>query len=260
MKFDGQYDGGMRGGNVVCEKGRVARPWALRMLVAGLLGLVLVLAAGCREDRVTQEPLLEEPLHVQEEAEQVPATEPADEQEDATDEAKKETEMTAEKTVVKLETTHGDIMIELFDEKAPLTAGSFLLLVEDGFYDGLTFHRVEPGFVIQGGDPEGTGAGGPDFRLPLEVESTLRHDRGVLSMARKPARDSGGSQFFICLGGPGAVGHLDGGYAVFGKVTEGMNAVDNVVPGDKIIKATVVSLSENAENARTKATEGRLPL
>lgn len=161
-------------------------------------------------------------------------------------------------TVIKIETDKGDIICKLFDEKAPITAGSFLLLVEDGFYDGLTFHRVEPGFVIQGGDPAGNGSGGPGFAIPLEVSPDLKHAKGVLSMARAQDPDSAGSQFFVCLGSGSAVNFLDMQYAVFGEVTEGIEVVDKIAIGDVMNKVSVVSAGPHAEAARAAAKEARI--
>jgi cyclophilin family peptidyl-prolyl cis-trans isomerase len=161
-------------------------------------------------------------------------------------------------TVIKIETDKGDIICKLFDEKAPITAGSFLLLVEDGFYDGLTFHRVEPGFVIQGGDPAGNGSGGPGFAIPLEVSPELKHAKGLLSMARTSDPDSAGSQFFICLGNGSAVNFLDMQYAVFGEVTEGIEVVDQIAVGDVMNKVSVISAGPYAEAARAAAKEVRI--
>ena len=162
-------------------------------------------------------------------------------------------------TTLTLVTEKGDIKIQLFDEETPITAGSFLMLAEEGFYDGLKFHRVEPGFVIQGGDPKGNGSGGPGFTIPDEVRPNLKHDRGMLSMAKTAKPNSGGSQFFICLGGPRAVGHLDMIHTVFGKVLEGMDVVDSIRKGDKILQVRVDTLSPHAEDARKAARAGRVP-
>ena len=123
------------------------------------------------------------------------------------------------------------ITIELYPETAPNTVANFISLVEDGFYDGLIFHRVIPGFMIQGGDPDGNGTGGPGYSIAGEFssngfENTLIHEPGVLSMARSQSPDSAGSQFFIMTEDSP---HLDGDYAGFGKVTEGMETVDKIV-------------------------------
>lgn len=164
-----------------------------------------------------------------------------------------------EKTIVKIVTAKGTITCELFDKLAPITAGNFLLLAEDGFYDGLTFHRIVPGFCAQGGDPTGTGGGGPGFTIPDEVRPELKHDKGILSMAKTAMPDTGGSQFFICLGGPEVVGHLNMKHAVFGKVTSGMDVVEKLEVGDKMERVEVVSESPNADAAKAKAKAARKP-
>ena len=120
---------------------------------------------------------------------------------------------------------------ELYEEVAPITVANFEKLANDGFYDGLIFHRVIPGFMIQGGDPKGTGMGGPGYEIKGEFaangwKNDLKHTRGVLSMARAMDPDSAGSQFFIMVAD---APHLDGQYAAFGKVTEGIEAADEIV-------------------------------
>ncbi len=133
---------------------------------------------------------------------------------------------------VKIEMENGDIMRgELYPEIAPKTVENFVKLVEDGFYDGLIFHRVIPGFMIQGGCPDGTGMGGPGHNIVGEFamngfKNDLKHERGVLSMARAMHPDSAGSQFFIMVEN---APHLDGQYAAFGKIIEGMEAADAIV-------------------------------
>ncbi|MDE6727334.1 MAG: peptidylprolyl isomerase [Oscillospiraceae bacterium] len=123
-----------------------------------------------------------------------------------------------------------EIKLELYPEKAPITVDNFTKLVQKGFYDGLIFHRVIEGFMIQGGDPEGTGAGGADEKIKGEFEmngvpNDIRHERGVISMARSKMPNSASSQFFIVhKDAP----HLDGMYAAFGRVIEGMDAVDEI--------------------------------
>ena len=123
------------------------------------------------------------------------------------------------------------IVIELEPKTAPNTVANFISLVEAGFYDGLIFHRVIPGFMVQGGDPDGTGMGGPDYSINGEFssnnfENTLAHERGVLSMARTQDPNSAGSQFFIMTG---TATNLDGDYAAFGQVIEGMDVIDEIV-------------------------------
>lgn len=137
-----------------------------------------------------------------------------------------------------------EIKMELYPDIAPNTVNNFLHLASTGFYDGLTFHRIVPGFVIQGGDPLGTGFGGPGYGIKGEFAANghpnnLAHERGVVSMARSNHPDSAGSQFFIVLE---AAPHLDGGYAAFGRVIEGMEEVDRIVEDEvepRIVSATV---------------------
>lgn len=137
--------------------------------------------------------------------------------------------------MVVLELENGKkIEIELYPEIAPKTCENFEKLVADGFYDGLTFHRVISGFMIQGGCPNGTGTGGPGYNIPGEFSSNgfkndLKHTRGVISMARSMNPDSAGSQFFIMHAD---APHLDGQYAAFGKVISGMDAVDEIAETD----------------------------
>ena len=134
--------------------------------------------------------------------------------------------------IVKIEMENGGVITaELYPEIAPNTVANFVTLVKNGFYDGLIFHRVIPGFMIQGGDPTGTGMGGPGYTIKGEFarngyrENTLRHTRGVISMARSGMPNSAGSQFFIMHAD---APHLDGSYAAFGKVTEGIETVDEI--------------------------------
>ena len=133
--------------------------------------------------------------------------------------------------VVTITMTNGDVMkAELYPEIAPNTGNNFISLVQKGFYDGLIFHRVISGFMIQGGDPQGTGMGGPGYSIKGEfamngVRNDLKHTRGVLSMARSMMPNSAGSQFFIMHAN---APHLDGQYAAFGKVVEGLDVVDKI--------------------------------
>ncbi len=127
---------------------------------------------------------------------------------------------------IRMQTTKGEIVFELFDKEAPKTVSNFIYLTKGGFYDGLTFHRVVPGFVIQGGDPNGTGTGGPGYRF--EDEPVKRaYDRGIVAMANA-GPNTNGSQFFIMLQDT----PLDPLYTVFGKVTKGMDVVDQIRVGD----------------------------
>ena len=134
--------------------------------------------------------------------------------------------------IVTIEMQSGDkIKVELYENIAPNTVRNFVSLVKKGFYDGVIFHRVIPGFMIQGGDPDGNGTGGPGYCIKGEFEANrinndLKHTRGVISMARTMVNDSAGSQFFIMVEN---APHLDRQYAGFGKVIEGMEAVDKIV-------------------------------
>ena len=142
----------------------------------------------------------------------------------------------ADRTVT-FETTKGPITAQLFEAQAPLTTANFIELARRGFYDGLTFHRYVPGFVIQGGDPDGTGTGGSGKTIKLEVSPELKHDGpGILSMARSAHPDSASSQFYFTLA---AAPHLDMGYAAFGRVTEGLDNVLALREGDRMTKVTV---------------------
>lgn len=164
-----------------------------------------------------------------------------------------------DKTIVKITTPKGVITCEIYDQIVPITAGNFLALVEDGFYNGLTFHRIEPGFCAQGGDPKGDGTGGPGFTIPDEVTEKLKHDKGMLSMAKTAAPDSGGSQFFICLGGPEATGHLDMKHSVFGKVIDGFAVAEQLEKGDKMEKVEITSKSSGFAAAIEKGKAARKP-
>lgn len=135
-----------------------------------------------------------------------------------------------------LETSKGKIILELAADKAPITVANFVNLAQRGYYDGIKFHRVVPDFVIQGGDPLGTGSGGPGYNFPDEFDPSLKHTGpGILSMANA-GPGTNGSQFFITLS---PTPHLDGHHSVFGKVTSGMDVVNKIQQGDTIIKATV---------------------
>ncbi len=183
----------------------------------------------------------------------VPADEPGEEQEEGEASMPREpsernemyseppemvidTEATYEATIA---TEKGDIVVALDPSAAPQTVNNFVFLAQEGFYDGLTFHRVEPNFVIQGGDPLGTGRGGPGYRVPAEIG--LEHVEGAIAMARlgdqaNPERASSGSQFYITLA---ETPHLDGAYTVFGEVVEGMDVVQQIEVGDVIDSVTI---------------------
>lgn len=145
---------------------------------------------------------------------------------------------------------YGTIKIELYPEYAPNTVANFVSLIENGFYDGLTFHRLVPGFVLQGGDPDGDGTGGPGYTIDGEfkangyTKNTLSHDKGVISMARSMDYDSAGSQFFIVLD-DSAKSSLDGMYAGFGRVTEGMEILEEIETNEKITDDATGALEEN---------------
>jgi peptidyl-prolyl cis-trans isomerase B (cyclophilin B) len=130
----------------------------------------------------------------------------------------------------------GEIRIEFYPEDAPKTVENFVTLAKKGFYDGLTFHRVVPGFVAQGGDPKGNGTGGPGYMIKAEFNKR-RHVRGSLAMARSQDVDSAGSQFYITYG---PQPHLDGSYTVFGQVVSGMEHVDAIKQGDRMRSVTIV--------------------
>jgi peptidyl-prolyl cis-trans isomerase B (cyclophilin B) len=136
----------------------------------------------------------------------------------------------------KIETNRGDIELELYPEYAPNTVNNFIFLVKEGFYNGVTFHRVISDFMIQGGDPTGTGRGGPGYKFEDEFEGNpLRHETGVISMANA-GPNTNGSQFFITHS---PQPHLDGMHTVFGKVIEGQEIVDAIKQGDSMAKVIV---------------------
>ena len=141
--------------------------------------------------------------------------------------------------VAAITTSKGKIVVSLDANAAPQTVNNFVFLANQGFYDGLTFHRVEPGFVIQGGDPLGTGGGGPGYTVPAEIK--LPHVEGAIAMARtsdqaNPKRESSGCQFYITLA---PTPFLDGAYTAFGKVTQGMDVVKKISKGDVIQQITI---------------------
>lgn len=145
---------------------------------------------------------------------------------------------------------YGTIKIELYPEYAPNTVANFVNLIESGFYDNLTFHRLVPGFVLQGGDPNGDGTGGPDYTIAGEfsangyTKNTLSHNKGVISMARSMDYDSAGSQFFIVLD-DSAKASLDGLYAGFGSVIEGMEIIEEIEENENIADDITGALEEN---------------
>jgi len=138
--------------------------------------------------------------------------------------------------VAKMQTSKGEVDMLLAAKDVPNTVNNFVFLACDGFYDGLTFHRVEPNFVVQGGDPNGNGSGGPGYSIPLEISPKWRHDTGALAMARSSDPNSAGSQFYITLTPQSG---LDNQYAVFGRVLTGMEVVRQIAVGDKINRIDV---------------------
>lgn len=145
-----------------------------------------------------------------------------------------------------IKTEKGDIVVELFAQDAPVTVNNFVHLARCGYYDGITFHRVLPNFMVQTGDPMGTGSGGPGYTIPDEISARLHTGPGVLSMAKTAAPNTGGSQFFITHV---ATPHLDGVHTVFGQVIEGLDVVNSIRvrnpstdpnPGDRIITIEIV--------------------
>ncbi len=171
-----------------------------------------------------------------------------------------------------IETEHGIMKLRFFSEKAPLTVRNFCKLAQDGYYDGLTFHRIVKDFMIQGGCPEGTGTGGPGYTIPAEFNDEP-HDRGVLSMARKADPDSAGSQFFI-VHAP-SVPSLDGKYTAFGKLVDGFEALDSLAsvettfgPGGErsrplepiqIKSVRIIVMDEEEAPSETEQEEGETP-
>jgi len=140
---------------------------------------------------------------------------------------------------VKISTDKGDMIAELYDNETPITVKNFLDLISKGFYNGLNFHRVIPGFVIQGGCPNGVGNGGPGYTIQCEVSAPKQyHDKGVLSMAHA-GRNTGGSQFFICHNRQGTQ-HLDGNHTCFGRVIEGLDIIDQIRQGDRMNSVVVM--------------------
>lgn len=139
----------------------------------------------------------------------------------------------------KITTAKGEMTIDFYENDAPKTVDNFVKLSKKGFYDGLTFHRVIPDFVIQGGCPDGTGAGGPGYSIDCELNGENQyHDRGVLSMAHA-GRNTGGSQFFICHS-RNNTSHLDRNHTCFGKVVDGLEVIDAIKAGDRIESIKII--------------------
>ena len=145
-----------------------------------------------------------------------------------------------------IHTDKGVMTIEFYEKDAPGTVKNFIELAEKGFYNGLTFHRVIPNFVIQGGCPEGSGRGGPGYTIPCELDGGNQyHDRGVLSMAHA-GRNTGGSQFFICHNRQNTQ-HLDRNHTCFGRVVEGLDVIDQIRPGDVMNKVEISEIEIKGE-------------
>ncbi len=145
--------------------------------------------------------------------------------------------------IATIETPRGKIRIKLYPDEAPITVANFIKLIKKGFYNGLTFHRVEPGFVIQGGDPAGNGSGGPGWEIKNENNKKLKHNRGAVAMANA-GPDTAGSQFYVVITKPAPfLDEKDGRgiskYTIFGQVIEGQNIAEKIGVGDKMTKVTV---------------------
>lgn len=203
------------------------------VLIFSVLLLFFLLGCGKKEEVKTQK-AEEQPAQVAET--KAPETKPISQEPIVRD----------KNPIVVMETNYGPIELELFWKETPKTAENFLRLTISGFYDGLTFHRIVPNFVIQGGDPSGDGTGGPGYSIPFEKANT-KHLRGYLGMARSQDPNSAGSQFYICLRD---LPNLDNNYVVFGKVVKGMDTVDKIAavktgPGDfPVNKVTMTKVYE----------------
>lgn len=183
--------------------------------------IVSVGIAGCIDSSLPSEPQTQTPAQ--------PGPTPSSEEPAMTDESNNRHAV--------IETDKGTITFELYEERAPVSTANFIKLAESGFYDDLVFHRVEPGFVIQTGDPTGTGRGGSDESIPLEIHPDLRHVEGAVGMARTNDPNSATSQFYITLDD---VHQLDDNYAVFGRVTEGLDVAKKIEKGDTMVKVSIV--------------------
>jgi len=138
-----------------------------------------------------------------------------------------------------IKTNRGEMKVEFYEKDAPKTVANFVKLAKEGYYDGLTWHRVIPDFVIQGGCPKGTGTGGPGYAIDCELDGeNQHHDRGVLSMAHA-GRNTGGSQFFVCHSRSNTA-HLDRNHTCFGKVVDGLEVIDAIKAGDSIDKIEII--------------------
>ncbi|TFG09876.1 peptidylprolyl isomerase [Candidatus Heimdallarchaeota archaeon] len=147
-----------------------------------------------------------------------------------------------------VETNKGTFTIEFYDEQTPNTVKSFVSLAKQDYFNGIKFHRVIPEFVVQGGDPTGTGSGGPGYRIPDEFDNSVQvHELGALSMANTGQPYTNGSQFFVVLN-PANCRHLNRKHTVFGKVMNGMSVVNSIVQGDQMVKVTIEEESDLIKN------------
>ena len=185
-----------------------------------------------------------EELAVSEPGKEPGATEPAEGKEQAAPSGiDPETKLPYENLIAEIQTSKGTFKIKFWHDTAPKHVENFMKLVRKGFYDGLIFHRYEAGFVIQGGDPQGTGQGGPGYTIPAEISDKHMHVKGAVAAARtgdqvNPKRESSGSQFYVVLDAASGA-HLDGAYTVWGQVVSGMDVVMQLRKGDKIRKITI---------------------
>ncbi len=192
-----------------------------------LVCLMIILMGGCLSDQAAQDTNEEVRIEAPIPTEVLPAP---------TEVQKGGTEVMSGNPIALIVTNKGEIKFELFEDRAPITVGNFVELASSGFYDGITFHRYVPGFVIQGGDPNGDGTGGSDKTIQLEVHPELKHVEGAVGMARSQDPNSASSQFYFTL----APAHnLDGQYAVFGKIIEGLDVVKSLRKGDKMEKIVI---------------------
>ena len=207
-----------------------------KVIILWVLFAFFLFGCGKKEEVQTE--------RAEEQVEEVTEAEEMTETEEATKPISQEPIKRDKNPIVVIETNFGAIELELFWDKTPKTAENMLRLVLSGFYDGLTFHRIVPNFVVQGGCPLGNGTGGPGYTIDFEQADT-KHVRGSLGMARSQDPNSAGSQFYICLK---ALPNLDGNYVVFGKVVKGMDVVDKIaqvetdprdMPKEKVIMTKV---------------------
>jgi peptidyl-prolyl cis-trans isomerase A (cyclophilin A) len=202
------------------------------LLCIAIMMLILGCAQAPVEEQVTKlNETVEEPVKESETVEEPVENKTVEEPNKTLEEPQIEVEEESMNTEIKFETSMGDITIKLFDEIVPLTTDNFKKLVKEGFYDGTIFHRIIDNFMAQGGDPTGTGTGGPGYTIKDEFDSRLRHDKpGILSMANTGRPGTGGSQFFITLV---PTPWLDDKHSVFGEVTEGMDVVEAMAKVEK---------------------------